>query len=1454
MEAKFYAKMQREHGRCMARLAAIGVADDKTERRTNDEKEMNEKKEEKRGKKRKGSTVRDPPVTKTKRKHSRRQKSTHRSGNQKRGCGRRESQTPTSSSLHTSSEEDESSSEQTDSQNTESSEGERLPSVRRVSRGKKGKRQRSSPLGRKMREKNRHESSKRRRNLSTFSDSQGREVDDRKYQTECKKKRSANEQSAKIPTARPRKNRESEKDSDQRENPGEGEVTDSGRDQPTRKTYTEAQTKQPPKLMVRKIKNDPDPDECLVYTSALRKNVSPDKPPQGKLSEVGPEGVDPMVPPSAKEVYPLSRTQHSVATDTWHLPRAAKPEPFTEPKMNSSEEEETEKKGSERLLQVSDDPYYMGEEGDSPDKSLAEAQTLDALQQTHPPVATDLPPESEVRGAGNLPLMKGGGKNAQPLGKSLEQSDWLRTPEETQEKERQSENLDKKGVELSQQAGMSTSQSRPQSAAPQEVRRNLSGTMFEGKIGQTEVKASPPMAGRPLPSPLKSKPTIPINPLLCETFSSPPIFESLTNVAPLANIAPFLGGKNVLGEGKGMLPLTTRRVLHPLVDSVAKGYGKLGKSKSQQVDMSVKGYGLSALALNAPAVTGGSGKDRMGKMPPGKSDSVQPGKRKGKGKTESLSGEQSSKGVYNESGWAPPPSRIREICEDSHRFDPGTRAAALRHLAESPEKMRLWVQLWLKALLKTGSCSTRKVNHMLFNLMGIKVYEFVELFQGVDLTDAIVRATGLFPNEESARNYEKARVNEGLTGEAVRHPFAEIPSFLFEGGEGGKSKGGKKGKKGVSTQPQVHGPLSTQNEMLGQQEVEKTWPSASIGTKGSATLGVRERAQLLKNKESFADAVQAANKALDPQLWAEQSAKPDRNQDPSEPKIATPVEPTIKNKRVGAIGEAKEQIKEGVWKNSSQSGWCPAGVDLQIETTEGALPAPESSCQEMSVRRDVEKVQIKNQKTGQELETAQDESEKKPQREEEAHGSLAGGSIYTPSIQTPSEGQEVEIQYSHEHIMADKQDTTQDTSLSQSILTVNEGDVSSKTAQQERQGTAKRLDTSPERTINEPLTLEPIKADTRKDPVLTQFSDTSGTGEFPLSQKSVILPKQQKQKRKKGVSNRALTGVYDPVAEFAQQLREEVTIPELAGVYGLDYSVLSKAAQEDGDSKEKQGAIAELKTLRGIRDYLEKARQNIQRTGNVFSVHLRRLPTRLLEVEQRRMDLLQRGGHVSRSNYTNKNKMEMFRCPLPGCGGAVLNSTKIRQAFRPHCNAFHLFPEIIFAFHFEMARGWEIVCVPALKPGQPPPGLNTPGGGSQEAGGGGAASTLLDLHLKEFEGNTGPNISRKDKYRHSLNKGSSGQSLILDADLQEEGQQEKRPGGDQHTGVYCFSKGDKGEAILVDSWSRDTGDTKQVDNGNNTGALGSSGDAKAVNPAAVEPPEFQQLILNDPQGGNLQEN
>ena len=220
------------------------------------------------------------------------------------------------------------------------------------------------------------------------------------------------------------------------------------------------------------------------------------------------------------------------------------------------------------------------------------------------------------------------------------------------------------------------------------------------------------------------------------------------------------------------------------------------------------------------------------------------------------------------------------------------------------------------------------------------------------------------------------------------------------------------------------------------------------------------------------------------------------------------------------------------------------------------------------------------------------------------------------------------------------------------------------------------------------------------------------------------------------------------------------------------------------------------------------------------------------------MDMLQRGGHVSRSNYTNKNRVEMYRCCLPGCGGAVLNATKIRQAFRPHCSSFHKMPGLIFVFHFEMAKGWEVVCVPALKPGQLPPGLRSPGiiGGEIAQG---SNSAIMDLQLKNYRGNTGPNISRTDKYRYPKGKGGANFEYAKEGGRSKNSPERTEVLEEQHTGVFCFSTNSTGEAVLVDSWRRAGVEDTTVMVSNVTSQPGSSNDRQVLQ---AGPPISEEFV------------
>ena len=109
----------------------------------------------------------------------------------------------------------------------------------------------------------------------------------------------------------------------------------------------------------------------------------------------------------------------------------------------------------------------------------------------------------------------------------------------------------------------------------------------------------------------------------------------------------------------------------------------------------------------------------------------------------------------------------------------------------------------------------------------------------------------------------------------------------------------------------------------------------------------------------------------------------------------------------------------------------------------------------------------------------------------------------------------------------------------------------------------------------------------------------------------------------------------------------------LEGSYGLDYHSLAEVANPEGRTAVEREAASEISTLRHIKTYLETTRPAIRINGNSATVTLRKIPTRLLEAERRRMRVPHRGGNVNRRNYTNPEKPEMYRCGIPGWGGAV---------------------------------------------------------------------------------------------------------------------------------------------------------------------------------------------------------
>ena len=157
--------------------------------------------------------------------------------------------------------------------------------------------------------------------------------------------------------------------------------------------------------------------------------------------------------------------------------------------------------------------------------------------------------------------------------------------------------------------------------------------------------------------------------------------------------------------------------------------------------------------------------------------------------------------------------------------------------------------------------------------------------------------------------------------------------------------------------------------------------------------------------------------------------------------------------------------------------------------------------------------------------------------------------------------------------------------------------------------------------------------------------------------------------------------------EVVALLSAPATLEALAGANGLDYLTMEKMANSEGQTAAEEGAVSEMDTLKHIKAYLERTRPTIRVNGNLVAVTLRTIPTRLIEVEKRRMRVLLRGGVVNRRNCANPVKPEMYRCGFAGRGGAVLNGTKIRQALKPHCRARRNMPGVRSIFNFELQRG-----------------------------------------------------------------------------------------------------------------------------------------------------------------------
>ena len=170
----------------------------------------------------------------------------------------------------------------------------------------------------------------------------------------------------------------------------------------------------------------------------------------------------------------------------------------------------------------------------------------------------------------------------------------------------------------------------------------------------------------------------------------------------------------------------------------------------------------------------------------------------------------------------------------------------------------------------------------------------------------------------------------------------------------------------------------------------------------------------------------------------------------------------------------------------------------------------------------------------------------------------------------------------------------------------------------------------------------------------------------------------------------------DPIADLEIELQEPLDEKELARIYGLDLQKLLMLQQDDEDGPETRPAIHKLEVLSGIDEHLETSSKQIHREGNIFQVEIAQLPCRISSQWKSRLETLPHTNHKFKHDFTDVGVGFMYRCPLPGCGGAALNQASVRRALLPHRRAYHHTNALRFAFHIDAKRGREVFLFPPV--------------------------------------------------------------------------------------------------------------------------------------------------------------
>ena len=180
----------------------------------------------------------------------------------------------------------------------------------------------------------------------------------------------------------------------------------------------------------------------------------------------------------------------------------------------------------------------------------------------------------------------------------------------------------------------------------------------------------------------------------------------------------------------------------------------------------------------------------------------------------------------------------------------------------------------------------------------------------------------------------------------------------------------------------------------------------------------------------------------------------------------------------------------------------------------------------------------------------------------------------------------------------------------------------------------------------------------------------------------------------------------DSIRKLEEQLQEPVDLKDLASRYGLDFEKMQKLVDDDEEVGEDKRAIREARrdvsVLKTIQRYLQNARKAIRIHGNRVHMVLRRLPGSLLTVEEKSCESLSRTGHRIAHNYTKLLGNAIYRCPIPGCGAATINSASIARSTPVYFRAFHRKMDAVFVIKIELRNGWDFIQVPEQTFGEHP--------------------------------------------------------------------------------------------------------------------------------------------------------